>query len=122
MDAPVIPSELVEAAAKALAGEPRCYCPDDWRADPSPRCPFHGDGEWPTYAHYLQARAVLAAVLPLIEQRVSRDAYPQAWRYGAANARIVAALRAKGTHAADVLADQIEMEAPLRTSSKTRTA
>ena len=70
MDAPVIPSELVEAAAKALAGEPRCYCPDDWRADPSPRCPFHGDGEWPTYAHYLQARAVLAAVLPLIEQRV----------------------------------------------------
>ena len=66
MDAPVIPSELVEAAAKALAGEPRCYCPDDWRADPSPRCPFHGDGEWPTYAHYLQARAVLAAVLPLI--------------------------------------------------------
>lgn len=92
------PSELVEAVAKALAGEPRCYCPDDWRADPSPRCPFHGDGEWPTYAHYLQARAVLAAVLPLIEQRVSP--------------RIVAALRAKGTHAADVLADQIEMEAP----------
>ena len=111
---PDFPNELVEAAAKALAGEPRCYCPDDWRADPSPRCPFHGDGEWPTYAHYLQARAVLAAVLPLIEQRVSRDAYPQAWRYGAAeeNARIVAALRAKGTHAADVLADQIEMEAP----------
>ena len=63
---PDFPSELVEAAAKALAGEPRCYCPDDWRADPSPRCPFHGDGEWPTYAHYLQARAVLAAVLPLI--------------------------------------------------------
>lgn len=59
-------------------------------------------------------RAVLTAVLPLIEQRVSRDAYPQAWRYGAAeeNARIVAALRAKGTHAADVLADQVEMEAP----------
>ena len=70
MDAPVIPNELVEAAAKALAGEPRCYCPDDWRADPSPRCPAHGDGEWPTYAHYRQARAVLAAVLPLIEQRV----------------------------------------------------
>lgn len=63
---PDFPNELVEAAAKALAGEPRCYCPDDWRADPSPRCPFHGDGEWPTYAHYLQARAVLAAVLPLI--------------------------------------------------------
>ena len=73
MDAPVIPSELVEAAAKALAGEPRCYCPDDWRADPSPRCPFHGDGEWPTYAHYLQGRAVLAAVLPLIEQRARLD-------------------------------------------------
>ena len=67
---PDFPNELVEAAAKALAGEPRCYCPDDWRADPSPRCPFHGDGEWPTYAHYLQARAVLAAVLPPIEQRV----------------------------------------------------
>ena len=67
---PDFPSELVEAAAKALGGEPRCYCPDDWRADPSPRCPFHGDGEWPTYAHYLQARAVLAAVVPLIEQRV----------------------------------------------------
>ena len=67
---PDFPNELVEAAAKALAGEPRCYCPDDWRADPSPRCPFHGDGEWPTYAHYLQARAVLAAVLPRIEQRV----------------------------------------------------
>ena len=69
---PDFPSELVEAAAKALAGEPRCYCPDDWRADPSPRCPFHGDGEWPTYAHYLQARAVLAAVVPLIE-RAERD-------------------------------------------------
>lgn len=70
---PDFPNELVEAAAKALAGEPRCYCPDDWRADPSPRCPFHGDGEWPTYAHYLQARAVLTAVLPLIEQRVRRE-------------------------------------------------
>ena len=98
------PSELVEAAAKALAAI-------DWTergaldallaADPMPLREF-------------EARAVLAAVLPLIEQRVSRDAYPQAWRYGAAeeNARIVAALRAKGTHAADVLADQIEMEAP----------
>ena len=64
--------------------------------------------------HDAKAVQILAAVLPLIEQRVSRDAYPQAWRYGAAeeNARIVAALRAKGTHAADVLADQIEMEAP----------
>lgn len=70
---PDFPNELVEAAAKALAGEPRCYCPDDWRADPSPRCPFHGDGEWPTYAHYLQARAVIAAVLPLIEQRYACD-------------------------------------------------
>ena len=70
---PDFPNELVEAAAKALAGEPRCYCPDDWRADPSPRCPFHGDGEWPTYAHYLQARAVIAAVVPLIEQREPRN-------------------------------------------------
>lgn len=32
--------------------------------------------------------------------------------WAAENARIVAALRAKGTHAADVLADQIEGEAP----------
>ena len=64
------PNELVEAAAKALAGEPRCYCPDDWRADPSTRCPFHGDGEWPTYAHYRRARAVLAAVVPLVQQHV----------------------------------------------------
>ena len=79
------PSELVEAAAKALAGEPRCYCPDDWRADPSPRCPFHGDGEWPTHAHYLQARAVIAAVVPLVEQRRTAgedvDMRDRAWEY-----------------------------------------
>lgn len=38
----------------------------------------------------------------------------EAWDAGRAaeNARIVAALRAKGTHAADVLADQVEREAP----------
>lgn len=106
---PDFPSELVEAAAKAIVA-----VVDDklqWNVTVYGKA-WTGEMDDTEFLCGGAAEAVLAAVLPLIEQRVSRDAYPQAWRYGAANARIVAALRAKGTHAADVLADQIEMEAP----------
>lgn len=49
-----------------------------------------------------------------LDAPLKAEAYEQGWDNGRAaeNARIVAALRAKGTHAADVLADQIEREAP----------
>lgn len=49
-----------------------------------------------------------------LDAALKAEAYEQGWDNGRAaeNARIVVALRAKGTHAADVLAEQIEKEAP----------
>ena len=65
MDAPVIPSELVEAAAKALAGEWHMVS-KDLRARWDSVLPDDNPGVPENWL----ARAVLAAVLPLIEQRV----------------------------------------------------
>ena len=55
--------EAVEAAARAIAGPTRCFCDDDWRAAPFPRCPKHGDGRWPDEPAIKTARAALRAVL-----------------------------------------------------------
>lgn len=55
--------EAVEAAARAIAGPARCFCDDDWRVEPFPRCPKHGDGRWPDEPAIKTARAALRAVL-----------------------------------------------------------
>ena len=51
-----------QVIAEALAGSPRCCCPDDWRAEASPSCPNHGDGQWPPQHEVARAAASLAAL------------------------------------------------------------
>lgn len=54
---------MIEAGAVALAGEPSCYCDDDWRVPRFSGCPRHGDGEWPPDYQRRRAERVLRAAL-----------------------------------------------------------
>jgi hypothetical protein len=61
----------IEAGARAIAGEPSCYCPDDWRQPKTETCPAHGTGEWPEDRHRRTAKKVIAAYLARVSP--SRD-------------------------------------------------
>lgn len=57
----------LEAAALALAGKPRCSCPDDWRQPTAKYCPEHSEGEWPPpYRVHETTEAVTAYLSSLL--------------------------------------------------------
>jgi hypothetical protein len=55
--------DMIDRGAREIAGEPRCYCDDDWRVPTFSGCPAHGDGAWPDDHHRRTAERVLRAAL-----------------------------------------------------------